>query len=95
MKVGFIGLGRMGFALASHLLRKGVHLTVHDLQSAPVDALVAQGASRAANVRELAAGADVVFTMLPGPKQSRAVILGEGGVLDGLRVCAAAAFWWN
>lgn len=85
MKVGFIGLGRMGFALASHLLRKGVHLTVHDLRSAPVDALVAQGASRVANVRELAAGADVVFTMLPGPKQSRAVILGEGGVLEGLR----------
>lgn len=85
MKVGFIGLGRMGFALASHLLRKGVALTVHDVQSAPVDALVAQGAARAASVRELAAGANVVFTMLPGPKQSREVILGEAGVLAGLR----------
>ena len=85
MKVGFIGLGRMGFALASHLLRKGVQLTVHDIQSGPVDALVAQGASRAVSIRELAASVDVVFTMLPGPKQSRAVILGDGGVLDGLR----------
>ena len=85
MKAGFIGLGRMGFALASHLLRKGVHLTVHDIQSAPVDTLVAQGALRATSILELAAGVDLVFTMLPGPKQSRAVILGEGGVLDGLR----------
>lgn len=85
MKAGFIGLGRMGLPLASHLLRNGVELTVHDLHAAPVDQLVAQGASRAASVRELAANADVVFTMLPGPKQSREVILGEGGVLSGLR----------
>lgn len=85
MKVGFIGLGRMGFALASHLLRKGVHLSVHDIQSNPVDALVAQGALRATSTRELAASVDVLFTMLPGPKQSRTVILGDGGVLDNLR----------
>lgn len=31
MKVGFIGLGRMGFALASPLQRNGVDLTVHDV----------------------------------------------------------------
>jgi 4-hydroxybutyrate dehydrogenase/sulfolactaldehyde 3-reductase len=85
MKAGFIGLGRMGFALASHLLRNGVALTVHDIQSAPVDKLVALGAARAASVQALAASVDVVFTMLPGPKQAREVILGEGGVLAGLR----------
>lgn len=69
MKVGFIGLGRMGFALASHLQRNGVDLAVHDLQSAPVDKLVAQGASRAARVQALAAGVDVVFTCCPGPSR--------------------------
>jgi 4-hydroxybutyrate dehydrogenase/sulfolactaldehyde 3-reductase len=85
MTVGFIGLGRMGFALASHLLRNKVDLIVHDLQAAPVDKLVAQGASRAADAGELASRADVVFTMLPGPRQAREVILGESGVLVGLR----------
>lgn len=85
MKVGFIGLGRMGFALASHLLRNNVDLIVHDIQQAPVDKLVALGASRSAGVSELAGQADVVFTMLPGPKQAREVILGESGVLAGLR----------
>lgn len=89
MKVGFIGLGRMGFALASHLQRNGVDLTVHDIQAAPVDKLVAQGASRAASARALAESVDVVFTMLPGPKQAREVILGAGGVLAGLRRGAA------
>jgi len=85
MKVGFIGLGRMGFALASHLQRSGVNLSVLDLQSAPVDKLVALGATRAASVHALAAESDVVFTMLPGPKQAREVILGEAGILAGLK----------
>lgn len=85
MKVGFIGLGRMGFALASHLQRNGVNLGVHDLQSAPVDKLVALGATRAASVQALAAESDVVFTMLPGPQQAREVILGDAGVLTGLK----------
>ncbi|KRB93515.1 3-hydroxyisobutyrate dehydrogenase [Noviherbaspirillum sp. Root189] len=85
MKVGFIGLGRMGYALASHLLRNKVDLIVHDIQPVPVDKLVTQGASRAADVHELAKRADVVFTMLPGPRQAREVTLGESGVLAGLR----------
>ncbi|ELA01307.1 3-sulfolactaldehyde reductase [Cupriavidus sp. TKC] len=85
MKVGFIGLGRMGFALASHLLRNGADLTVLDIQPAPMEKLVAQGATRATDARALAAAVDIVFTMLPGPKQAREVILGEAGVLAGLR----------
>jgi 4-hydroxybutyrate dehydrogenase/sulfolactaldehyde 3-reductase len=85
MKVGFIGLGRMGFALASHLQRNEVDLTVHDVQAAPVDKLVELGASRATDVQALAAQADVVFTMLPGPKQAREVILGATGVLSTLK----------
>lgn len=85
MRVGFIGLGRMGYALASHLLRNQVDLTVHDIQPAPVDKLVALGARRAASVQALAADADVVFTMLPGPKQAREVVMGESGVLAGLK----------
>jgi len=85
MKAGFIGLGRMGLALASHLARKGVDLTVYDIQSAPMKALTALGASRAVSAQDLAVNADVVFTMLPGPKQSREVILGENGVFARLR----------
>ncbi|MDF3885209.1 NAD(P)-dependent oxidoreductase [Cupriavidus basilensis] len=84
MKVGFIGLGRMGFALASNLLRNRVDLVVLDIQPEPVDKLVARGATRAPDASGLAAQVDVVFTMLPGPKQAREVILGPDGVLAGL-----------
>ena len=84
MKTGFIGLGRMGYALASNLLRNGVDLLVHDIQTGPVDKLVAQGASRANSIADLSSKADVVFTMLPGPTQVREVVLGPEGVIAGL-----------
>ena len=85
MKVGFIGLGRMGYALASHLVKNRVDLVVYDVRPEPVEQLVAAGATRAASVAELAATVDVAFTMLPGPKQAREVILGKDGLLSGLK----------
>jgi 4-hydroxybutyrate dehydrogenase/sulfolactaldehyde 3-reductase len=85
MKVGFIGLGRMGFALASHLQKNGCDLTVYDVQAVPIERLVAQGAKRAASANDLASNVDVVFTMLPGPKQVREVTLGASGVLSGMK----------
>jgi 4-hydroxybutyrate dehydrogenase/sulfolactaldehyde 3-reductase len=81
VKIGFIGLGRMGFALSSNLLKNGVDLTVFDVQADPVAKLVERGAKAVDNAAALANEADVVFTMLPGPKQSRAVLLGQAGVL--------------
>lgn len=85
MKVGFIGLGRMGFALASNLLRHKVDLIVYDLQPNPVAQLVAQGASSGRDVLDVVSHADVVFTMLPGPKQVRDVVLGAQGVIPNMR----------
>lgn len=88
MKVGFIGLGRMGYALVPHLLHNQVELIVYCIQPAAVERLVTQGAVCATTVQELARCVDVVFTMLPGPKQARAVVLGDLGVLSGLRTGA-------
>lgn len=85
MKVGFIGLGRMGYALASHLARHQVDLTVYDIQADPVKKLVALGAHGVHRAQELASHVDILFTMLPGPKQVREVILGRDGVLSYLR----------
>lgn len=85
MKIGFIGLGRMGFALASNLLRHKVDLIVYDLQPNPVAQLVDQGASAGRDVLDVVSQADVVFTMLPGPKQVRDVVLGAQGVIPNLR----------
>ncbi len=84
MKLGFIGIGRMGFALASNLLRNKADLTVFDVQPGPVEKLSALGAKAASSVKALSASVDVVFTMLPGPRQVRDVVLGPAGVLENL-----------
>lgn len=85
MKVGFIGLGKMGRGVAGNLLKAGVELFVYDLDPESVDALVAGGAQRAASVAALAGEVEVVFTCLPGPPQVEAVVLGPGGVLENIR----------
>lgn len=83
--VGFIGLGRMGLPLASHLARNGVTLVVHDVRRAPMDALAALGATVGADAADVARRCDVVFTMLPGPAQVGQVVMGPDGVLAHLR----------
>ena len=80
-RIGFIGLGRMGRGMASNLQRKGFNLTVFDLQAEPMRALEELGAKPAASVAELSRAADVVITMLPGPPEVEATILGPEGVL--------------
>jgi 4-hydroxybutyrate dehydrogenase/sulfolactaldehyde 3-reductase len=81
MTVGFIGLGRMGRPMASHLCRKGFRLVVHDIDPAPVRDLAALGARAAAGAREIASASDVVLTMLPGSAIVEQTIAGSDGVL--------------
>jgi len=82
-KIGFVGLGAMGRGLAGNLLRKGFDVTVWDLAPAAVDALVAKGAKRAANVAELARAVDVICTMVPDAPDVKRVALGEEGIIAG------------
>lgn len=72
-RIGFIGLGVMGWPMAENLLRAGHELTVHSRSPGPVDALVEQGAARGANAADVAAAADVVITMLPDSSDVAAV----------------------
>ena len=85
VRIGFIGLGIMGTPMASNLLRAGYPLTVANRSRAAVDRLVAAGAAAAANGREVAERSDIVITMLPDTPDVEAVVLGSGGVLEGLR----------
>lgn len=84
MKIGFIGLGRMGFPLASHLVKNGLDVTAFDLNPAQIEKFIQLGGKSAENIQLIAKNADIVFTMLPGPIQSKAVILGDNGVLANL-----------
>ena len=85
MKIGFIGLGIMGLPMAKNLMRAGFSLVVHNRSRRPVDELVSLGAEGATSGREVAQRSDVVITMLPDSPDVREVILGKGGVLEGVR----------
>jgi 4-hydroxybutyrate dehydrogenase/sulfolactaldehyde 3-reductase len=81
MTVGFIGLGRMGRPMASHLCRKGFRLLVHDINPAPVRDLAQLRAQAATGAPEVAAASDVVLTMLPNSAIVEQTIAGTDGVL--------------
>ncbi|NLD84254.1 MAG: 2-hydroxy-3-oxopropionate reductase [Clostridiales bacterium] len=85
MKIGFIGLGIMGRPMAKNLLKAGYDLTVYDLNAQAVQDLAASGAKAGKSVKEVAAGADVLITMLPNSPHVKQVLLGEGGALTALR----------
>ena len=85
MKLGFLGLGRMGSGMATRLLQAGHDLTVFDPVPAAMDRLAAAGATRASGMPELAATCDVIITMLPSDEVLRAAALGEGGLLQNMR----------
>lgn len=84
-RVGFIGLGIMGKPMARNLLRAGNEVVVHSRSPAPVDELVAEGATRASVPTELAASVEVVITMLPDTPDVELVMFGEDGVQGGIR----------
>ena len=64
-RVGLIGLGNMGAAIAERLLSAGYGLVVFNRTRAKAEPLLAQGATSARTAAELAAGVDVVLTSLP------------------------------
>jgi 3-hydroxyisobutyrate dehydrogenase-like beta-hydroxyacid dehydrogenase len=68
MKVGFVGLGKMGWPMTERLLAAGFEVHVFNRSRGPVDALAAKGARPAASAGEVAERADVVLTALPTPE---------------------------
>ncbi|HLZ74905.1 NAD(P)-dependent oxidoreductase [Phenylobacterium sp.] len=83
MKVGFIGLGRMGSGMAANLLDAGHEVTVYNRTPSKAAALAAQGARIAVNVKEASRG-DAVVTMLANDQAVEDVVFGDGGVIEAL-----------
>ena len=86
---GFIGLGRMGGAMARRLLDAGHQVTVYDPLPQAAAELAAWGARVAESARAVADAAPVVFLSLPTPQIVLDVVLGAQGLRAGkrLRVC--------
>ncbi len=81
-KIGWIGTGRMGFAMAERLLAAGADLTIYNRTRSKAEPLEIQGATLVDSAADLA-GCDTVFSIVSGPDSFVEVITGEGGLLSG------------
>jgi 3-hydroxyisobutyrate dehydrogenase-like beta-hydroxyacid dehydrogenase len=83
---GFIGLGRMGGAMARRMIEAGHQVVVYDPSAAATEALSALGAKVVAHARAVADAATVVFLSLPNPQIVLDVVLGAQGIREGKRL---------
>ena len=83
LRLGYIGLGRMGKPMAINLLKAGYPLIVYNRSHGKVQELVNLGALAATSPKQVAAESDVVFTNLPDTPDVLAVALGKDGIIEG------------
>lgn len=83
-RVGVVGLGRMGAAIARNVMKAGFPLTVYNRTAAKMQPLLDAGATAAVSPAEAATGADVVVTSLMDDRSVREAVDGAGGLLGGL-----------
>lgn len=83
-RVAVIGLGAMGFGMATSLRRAGFDVTGCDVAAAVVERLVAQGGRGAATPAEAARAADIVVSVVVNAAQTEAILFGNDGVAETL-----------
>ncbi len=83
MRIGFIGLGNMGSAMAAHLVNAGHEVTVYNRSRSKIDALAAQGARPADSIAD-ACGGDLVITMLANDDAVAGMVFADNGIVASL-----------
>ena len=81
-KIGVIGLGNMGSAVARNIQRANFPLYVHDIRKDVGKKLIAKGAIWKNSPKELMDNVDIVVSMVFGPKEIEAVMKNENGILQ-------------
>src|SRR5215831_8027579 len=84
LKIGFLGLGRMGQGMSKRILDAGHDVVVYDVIAAATKLLGDAGAAIAPSVGDACKGRDIVVTMLAEDYVVKEVVLGPGGVRDSL-----------
>jgi 3-hydroxyisobutyrate dehydrogenase-like beta-hydroxyacid dehydrogenase len=83
--LGWIGLGKMGNPMSTHLLKAGYQVTVYDIIPSAISALTEQGATPANSPADVAEHADVVISMIPDDPALEAVAFGPQGIFQSAR----------
>ena len=85
MKIGFIGLGNMGFPMACRLVEGGYELVVYDTMEHPLNKMAGRGAEPAPSLHALSGQVDLIILMLPDSHAVEAVVLGDNGLSGALK----------
>jgi 2-hydroxy-3-oxopropionate reductase len=83
--IGFIGLGIMGKSMVRNLLKAGYAVTVYNRSRVAMEELAIVGATLADSPQALAAQSDVAITCVSDSPDVEAVVLGDRGLIHGLR----------
>ncbi len=83
MRLGFVGLGTMGAAMAANLLKAGHTLTVWNRTPGQATGLIAAGATEAAHPAAVAAASEIVVICVSDTPDVEAVTLGRSGIVEG------------
>lgn len=84
MNLGWIGTGVMGRWMCAHVLEAGHNITVFNRTQNKAEPLIEAGATWAKSPAEVAAQADVIFTIVGYPADVETVYLGDNGILQTL-----------
>src|SRR5580700_7049120 len=83
MKLGIVGLGRMGAAISRRLRQQGFEVTGWDHSAKTNQALAADGLRIAANARDVAAQSEIVMSSITEDHGVRKIFTGPAGFLEG------------
>ncbi len=83
--IGLVGLGRMGVPVCANLVRAGYRVQAGDRRPEAAALAARCGARWVPQLSQLAAGSDVLITVLPGPSEVREAMLGPDGMAEALR----------
>ncbi|GLX67666.1 NAD(P)-dependent oxidoreductase [Paenibacillus glycanilyticus] len=84
-KIGFIGLGVMGYGMAANLIRKGYEVTVYNRTAGKANELIQLGAKEAASPADATRYSDIVITMITNDAAIREVYFGDKGIFGAVR----------
>lgn len=81
-RIGFIGTGIMGAAMAGHLMNAGFEVSVYNRTKSKAQSLIDSGATWCETVSECAKNQDVIISIVGYPKDVEQIYLSEGGIVD-------------
>jgi 3-hydroxyisobutyrate dehydrogenase-like beta-hydroxyacid dehydrogenase len=84
-RIGIIGIGLLGSAVATRLLKGKFEVKGYDTRPEQIKALCAHGLIASGSIAEVAADTDAVFTILPSLESVETTIIGTGGLIESSR----------